>query len=68
MSVSLAFMVIRFEKCGRKGLLPLFDRLQQQKSTVPSRRLTAREVEHRQRMLNHLQSVERRLGTLERNP
>jgi hypothetical protein len=51
-------MVIRFDKRVRKGLLPLFERLPQQKRALMLRRLTAREVEHRQRMLNHLHSVE----------
>jgi hypothetical protein len=56
-------MVIRFEKGCRKGMLPLFDRLSQQKRALTLRRLTTREVEHRERMLNHLRSVERRLRT-----
>jgi hypothetical protein len=47
-------MVIRFEKRGRKGILPLFDRLSHQKPSLPSRRLSDREIEHRRRMLNHL--------------
>jgi hypothetical protein len=50
-------MVIRFEKRRRKGLVPLFDRLTEQKRPLTLRRLTPREVEHRQRMLNHLRSV-----------
>jgi len=61
-------MVIRFEKRGRKGILPLFDRLSHQKQSLPSRRLTDREVEHRRRMFNHLCSVEAQppnLGTQE---
>jgi hypothetical protein len=51
-------MVIRFDKRRRSGLLPLFDRLLHQKGLVPSRRLTAREVEHRRRMLHHLRSLD----------
>ena len=46
-------MVIRFDAHPRQRLLPLFDRLQQAQRTPP-RRLTAREVAHRQRMLDHL--------------
>jgi hypothetical protein len=51
-------MVIRFEKRGRKGILPLFDRLSHRKPPLPSRRLTDREVEHRRRMLDHLRKVD----------
>jgi len=51
-------MVIRFEKRRRQGILPLFDRLSHQKPLLPSRRLTDREVQHRRRMLDHLQSVD----------
>jgi hypothetical protein len=47
------FMVIRFEKRGRKGILPLFDRLSH-RNPLPSRRLSDREIAHRRRMLNHL--------------
>jgi hypothetical protein len=51
-------MVIRFEKGRRKGLLPLFDRLPEQKRALTLRRLTTREVEHRHRMLRHLRSLD----------
>jgi hypothetical protein len=52
-------MVIRFEKRSRKGLVPLFDRLPEQKRMLTVRRLTAREIEHRQRMLDHLVAIKR---------
>jgi hypothetical protein len=51
-------MVIRFEKRRRRGILPLFDRLSHQKPPLAWRRLTDREVEHRRRMLDHLQKVD----------
>jgi hypothetical protein len=53
-------MVIRFEKRERKGILPLFDRLSQQRPLWPPRRLTDREVEHRRRMLMHLRACSAR--------
>jgi hypothetical protein len=50
-------MVIRFDGTPRPRLLPLFDRLQQPREMPRSRRLTPREIAHRERMLQHLRSL-----------
>lgn len=51
-------MVIRFDAQSRQRVLPLFDRLNHPRRPLP-RRLTPREVAHRQRMLDHLRATAR---------
>jgi len=52
-------MVIRFDKRTRKGVLPLFERLQELGGTPRHLRLSERQVQHRKRMLQYLATQRR---------
>jgi len=55
----VAAMVIRFDKRTRKGVLPLFERLQELGGTPRHLRLSERQVQHRKRMLQYLATQRR---------